>query len=85
MEFFDIFVRFDGKLRWIQCVEGFAVAQQHAICFSERFAGESLIYSERDGIIVRRINRAPTGRGRLVGGHTTIGCCDREYRCGGEE
>ena len=53
MEFFDIFVRFDGKLRWIECVEGLAVARQHAICFSERFLGESLIYSERDGIIYK--------------------------------
>src|SRR5215472_14989223 len=59
MEFFDIFVRFDGKLRWVECVEGLAVARQHAICFSERFLGESLIYSERDGTIIRRINRAP--------------------------
>ena len=59
MEFFDVFVRCpDGKLRWLECVEGLAVAQQHAIRFSERFLGESLIYSERDGIIVRRIDRA---------------------------
>jgi hypothetical protein len=56
MEFFDIFVRFDGKLRWIECVQGLAVARQHAMRFSERFLGECLIYSERDGIIVRRIN-----------------------------
>jgi hypothetical protein len=59
MQFFDVFVRCpDGKLRWIECVEGLAVAQQRAIRFSERFLGESLIYSERDGIIVRRIDHA---------------------------
>jgi hypothetical protein len=69
MEFFDVFVRCpDGKLRWIECVEGLAVAQQDAIRFSERFLGESLIYSERDGLIVGRIGRARPMAGRIVAG-----------------
>jgi hypothetical protein len=64
MGFFDVFVRCpDGKLWWIECVESLAVAQRHAIRFSERFLGESLIYSERDGMMVRRVDRSsPTGR-----------------------
>jgi hypothetical protein len=75
MEFFDVFVRCpDGKLRWIECVEGLAIAQQDAIRFSERFSGESLIYSERDGLIVKRIDRAsttvgpPSSRTQGIGG-----------------
>jgi hypothetical protein len=72
MEFFDVFVRCpDGRLRWIECVEGLAVAQQDAIRFSERFLGESLIYSERDGLIVGRIDRTSPTAGRPVGGHKT--------------
>jgi hypothetical protein len=56
-EFFDVFVRRpDGKLAWIECVEGLVIAQKHAIRFAERFTGESLIYSESDGLIVKRID-----------------------------
>jgi hypothetical protein len=86
MEFFDVFVRCpEGKLRWIECVEDLAVAEQHAIRFSERFLGQSLIYSERDGLIVRRIGRAST-TGRLVAGHKGIrDPCDKEYRKGEEQ
>lgn len=61
MKVFDIFGRLpDGKPLWIESVEDLGIAEQQATRFSEIFRGECFVYSERDGLIVKRIERART-------------------------
>ncbi len=59
MKLFDVFVRRpDGRPVWIEAVGDLATATRRAIRFSECFEGESFIFSEKEGVIVKRIDHA---------------------------
>jgi hypothetical protein len=59
VKLFDLFARLpDGKPLWIESVENLALAEHHAARLLDMFRGECLVYSERDGLIVKRIDHS---------------------------
>lgn len=68
MKSLDIFGRIPGgKPIWIGSVDDLALAEERAMRFAERFNRETLVYSEREGLIVKRIDPAATTVG--LSGH----------------
>jgi hypothetical protein len=63
MNAFDVFVRLpNGKPQWLESLEDIATAEQHAIRFSNLFKAEAFIFSEKEGMVIKRVDARRHGR-----------------------